>query len=747
MKCKLTRLKKFTFGFFTSISLTFSTAWADKTMEDYSREASVFFDVQKTSTGLTLIGKEAGAETFRTTISNSSFGSFAGFNGGNFQVQRLQDFLHWSYKSATSEEFYEITVSQNGNISLSELPQNYTGFDHYRMYAFRTSGILENHGSQAFYNLVLSANQFHNFGTIQTETYHFFHNYSFNSGVIKAGYTPTGVANLHDGMAITAVPHFQNGVIDNYGKHTVNGKLEIHDGLNYHNYCESNMENLKMFDGNVRVLDGNMNISGKLSGTVRDVEISNNSALYVKDFEAKQTGNLITRSGGMLYTSPLDKTRLEREINEAVDERISVLPEATKRRYQRSYTDWRIPAALDAGTGLQGGGGVASVVGGLVVGGVVSAVSGHHHGGGGGRIHVGVNQDGHVFAGPSRESLHYQSRRRRNQDLHFERQMQDSMNGSHLAHTAPAIFNSPLARDTSRLREALQRSKAYTSTNDYLPRHKNKAWPELQLLNAFVKTPLSPAYRDNRSYFSKLRTALLTAHIPQNDIRNIWSDVWLRTANEWGSYPLQKQLDLIHEDYHIYDLSQQIEKEREEFRRIMDRALNNPIDRFIDNFMIPVTVFAAQQSPYGRVAMAFATTARAVAPKLGQIATSIGATAAFQRYSTFLSQKASGGDPKPRAGSREPAPRVQSTKADLDNFIQSKLDSGICSKWKVVDGRQTYRFSRNDGLFKKGDLITKDTRHYEAEWWNSSGIHKGAIEPVKGTQYKGPDPTKHLNLN
>ena len=66
---------------------------ADNTMDDYARGANVFFDVQKSANGLTLIGKENGTEVFKRMISNASFSSFSSFNRGSFQVQRLQNDL------------------------------------------------------------------------------------------------------------------------------------------------------------------------------------------------------------------------------------------------------------------------------------------------------------------------------------------------------------------------------------------------------------------------------------------------------------------------------------------------------------------------------------------------------------------------------------------------------------------------------------------------------------------------------
>jgi hypothetical protein len=83
----------------------------------------------------------------------------------------------------------------------------------------------------------------------------------------------------------------------------------------------------------------------------------------------------------------------------------------------------------------------------------------------------------------------------------------------------------------------------------------------------------------------------------------------------------------------------------------------------------------------------------------------------------------------------------------LDKFIQDKINSGICKPGPIRDGRKTYEFIKKGGPFKKGDILTKDNRHFEAEWWRSSGKHQGAIEPKGGTVYKPADATKHLDVN
>jgi hypothetical protein len=117
-----------------------------------------------------------------------------------------------------------------------------------------------------------------------------------------------------------------------------------------------------------------------------------------------------------------------------------------------------------------------------------------------------------------------------------------------------------------------------------------------------------------------------------------------------------------------------------------------------------------------------------------------------------LFNKAGGSGGKSKRGgpdskkTEEPKERIQNTAEDLDKFIKSKLDSGICQLGPIRDGRKTYEFIKKDGIFKRGDIFTKDYRHFEAEWWHPNGAHKGAIEPKGGTLYKAADASKHLNV-
>jgi hypothetical protein len=130
-------------------------------------------------------------------------------------------------------------------------------------------------------------------------------------------------------------------------------------------------------------------------------------------------------------------------------------------------------------------------------------------------------------------------------------------------------------------------------------------------------------------------------------------------------------------------------------------------------------------------------------PVLGRIAVAYGAGDAYRRVTTFFNEqfKEKGEDSGSSKG------RIQNTPQEVDRFISTRLTRGICEKWKPIKGRQTYKFTRKEGKFKKDDWFSHDTLHHELEWFNSKGTHKGAIEPKNGTKYKPADPRKNVKMD
>lgn len=120
------------------------------------------------------------------------------------------------------------------------------------------------------------------------------------------------------------------------------------------------------------------------------------------------------------------------------------------------------------------------------------------------------------------------------------------------------------------------------------------------------------------------------------------------------------------------DIAQKIEKDREEFRSIVDRVLNNPIDRFIDEIAIPVFVFATFKRP-APACIGLAATARIVAPRMGQVATTLGTVEISRELTTFFNKK-SGGE----IGKRH----IPSAESKIE-YHKQKVSSG---EWKPCGG-------------------------------------------------------------
>ena len=191
------KLKHITLLFVLSIVKASAMESIDRTLEDvesfmdpkmhhYKQVADVSFEIRAGS----LIGREKGKDVFQYKISN--FNDCVDYTSGNFAIQKLDNELRWRYMSP-DEKYCEISVNSNGDMELLETPQTHTNTG---MFLFKTHGTVINRGNQAFFWLVLHADQFHNYGTIQMQNYHFFHNYSFNSGILKSDKKPTGVADL-----------------------------------------------------------------------------------------------------------------------------------------------------------------------------------------------------------------------------------------------------------------------------------------------------------------------------------------------------------------------------------------------------------------------------------------------------------------------------------------------------------------------------------------------------------------------
>ena len=747
-------------------------AQSDKTMDDYSKEADVFFDVQKKANGLELIGRESGKDVFRTVVQN--FSNFSDFSQGSFQVQRLQNSLHWRYSPTSSEEFFEVIVKQNGDISLGDLPQNYAGFDHYKTFAFRTLGILENRGSQAFYKLVLSANQFHNYGTIQTWSYHFFQDYHFNSGMIKSGVIPKVAMDLRSSV-LEVAPSYKYGIIENYGDNALIGNLHINDGLSLINHgLMFTSGDLKMSGGDI-FSDKSILIQGKLSGAVRDIKISS-GACHIGYMEIEKLRNLIVESNGVFDLGHfglreaeafiVGKEAVVRAIGEVAfavtktldvkgiilgTEQMMILPpkflkevEELRKKVDEMASEIekaQVEAMMEAYSGRRRHGGGLTFKFGVGTGGM-------HF-----RVHtIGYTPDftpieedlRKKFGGP----LYGTSEPLLKVLLEAKKEVIKNDPSFVTPKLVPVKTANGDSKELKRLQQSIEASRPSVKTPS-LPAFCNKVAGEMKRAGA------SSELTANRDYFSRLYEALHEVSIPHSDIATICGHPYLETVKNWDRLsPVARQdIERAHPGIgaagRFYnDTIKEFKSECSEYA-----SLSSTDQQFINEGVTDLSaewlLLLCQPARNLATAKAFVSDFRTKAlqavekcsPRL-DITRSL-SNFFKKKFDEKFGKKTEGSDPsKARSGDR-----VQSSKSDLDSFVQKKIDSGICPKWKVVNGRQTYKFNKSDGIFKKGDLITKDTRHYEAEWWSPSGTHKGAVEPVKETQYRGSDSTKHLDID
>ncbi|MDR2464430.1 MAG: hypothetical protein LBD36_02355, partial [Holosporales bacterium] len=225
-------------------------------LDERIKGAHVFFDVATTSLGLELTGTENGRTVFRTRLPKN-LAMFDELSQGPFYAAKVDDGVQWGYASELEGETFDVLVKSNGDVTLLDSIQNYAGHDKKKRYAFRTSGTLENLGNLAFYDIVTSAQQFHNYGTLQAFNCTLAQNYLFNSGFMQFGKIPEEAVDLRNPLQQVLLqqvqPEYKHYAVENYGTFYANGKFQIKGGLNYFEYGTSDFEDLQMFGGSVSI--------------------------------------------------------------------------------------------------------------------------------------------------------------------------------------------------------------------------------------------------------------------------------------------------------------------------------------------------------------------------------------------------------------------------------------------------------------------------------------------------------------
>ncbi|MDR1597685.1 MAG: hypothetical protein LBR89_01990 [Holosporales bacterium] len=227
-------------------------------MNERLRRADVFFDVAKTSSGIELIGSINGNVEFRASthgVTTSFYGvtpSFYGYFFANF----VKDGIDWKYCSDGGVCFH-VLVKLNGDMTLRGVLQNEAGRCHEKSFAFRTFGRLENVGNIACSDLVTSAKQFHNFGSIQSYNGILSQHFLFNSGFMQFGLRPEKVtSSMYDvsrALSQRTKPTYNKGVFKNSGTFCSHGECHMTGRLNYVEDGYSEFGNLQMSGGSISV--------------------------------------------------------------------------------------------------------------------------------------------------------------------------------------------------------------------------------------------------------------------------------------------------------------------------------------------------------------------------------------------------------------------------------------------------------------------------------------------------------------
>lgn len=736
---------------------------AGRTEAERLNGADVCFDVRRSSRGLTLVGKELGREAFMLQLLSSDLDSFDRVSYGNFRVKKLEDTLYMRYRSR--EEFFQIEVNPDGDIALMDSPRTYTGFDRRKTYAFKTDGVLENRGNQAFYQLITSANAFHNFGTIQAYTSHFFNNYQFNSGAMKLGELPIAVVDLMEGMpAVTDEPAFKQHVIENYGQFISKGGYDIKDGLNCREFGESIMNDLRMSGGDISVFRGSMNVAGILSGDVgRIVVVDGASNMYVNRFE-KVPGDIKGTNGGVLYVPDEEKARLENlelvketalrdRLGDTIYDRYirikngELLTEYERQSYKGRYgRAWVEEAARTHRWGLKGGGNVVGAVAVVGIGAIIGS-SGHH-----GSVSVGVGTSGNVHV------------RATNNRAYRDVEVEDA--GRQYGQQRQAYDNWPRVV----LEQSMNRAQLYTPVRNYDHlKHMGAPDPVTRARQVFSVDPVAEENRrrlynsirpqlirgpDMQPFLTHMREQMWTLSVPPRDVQDVLGDrtitdalCRIRRFNDYTT-PSSSGTEVLR------SLQRDAEKDGRWFQRyfnptrleISERAdrLAQPdlVERLVHEHpwitMIPVKSMFKSVRSIGAIALRRVHPAVAIAVAGYEVADII-----CENLINYAkgSKDAVGKGKSSGTGRGRTAPkqeRIRSTPQDADRYVQGLQDKGVLSrKMQTKDGYDYFEVTQNcehmGVRFRKGEFISRDKLHNEWELFSRMNKHKGAIESKTGT--------------
>ena len=510
----------------------------------------------------------------------------------------------------------------------------------------------------------------------------------------------------------TAKPNYRHGIMDNYGKKIYSGTLQIKGELSQDEHGESVFQNLEMEGGDIVVNGGSMNISGKLSGTVRNMSSTCQGSLYVNEYDATRTGNYFA-AGGSMYTTAANCNNLAQYAKDLNDEQRllekfqnarRVTPEQAYERYQlikrgkenqlySAYTvgqikrahpnDWKAIMAMNE-WGLPGGGnkferhvirpvlkgGPIALVGAAipplapVAYGLAAGVAVHEASGGRAPVSFGVDHRGNMAAGYGPGSVDYQlTNQRRAQDRQTNQIRDRFENGPYMP--LPRNRNHPywkeleetlpqkvkLAKDLQLLLKPVNTYNSWNHKSYIYGTYKCLDNPLNIIKNAYNTKVDTSKYWENRNYFSNLYKSMRSAGILHSDILAVWGNPCLGVVTKWNELSYQRKQNLKKQYPEMEKLAEDIAEQKRNFYDILRNNIYSPAQRFLDEYGFAISAIASAH-PYGKATVGLVRTGQAVvaiAPKMVKLITTLGSVELARQFQ-ILYKKNSGDSSKQRLG-------------------------------------------------------------------------------------------------
>jgi hypothetical protein len=737
------------------------------------KNLNVSFDIRKTGGALEFIGKMQDEEKLKLQIADSAFSMFTEYMTDNFRISRLNDSLLFQYRSDDYKEALDLMVKQNGNTYFVENDLDYTGWNEHKVFGIRTFGILENRFDKAFYSLVATANQIHNYGTIMAGSIQFSQNYLFNSGVLQLGEIPDKIVNLSIlGSNNTATPSYKANTIENYGAFRSGGNISIKGGLHYIERGNSDFDNLETSNGNVSVdPERYMIIGGATAGQICNLTVGNkgilsansvgfsklqninvgdkgvfnsaNSYSLTVDGSFANSGKLISGADMTLYlkNAPFTKQqgivcakrslsysheRNDKPRNSTKAPNITKDPTA-RAQLLRTAPDPNSAAFKKLQEEFYKRVGYKPEY----------DNSGHEN----------LENSVPLFSKKIRQTIytdHYLNTityhytvTQDQQGKEVKRELTDVTETGYIFQRRTAETKEitvPEAGDDDKFFDNINSLVVDIRTGN--KKKKDAASENMKFLA--IKNKVLMYQR----FLEALKKAMTGAGVADSDAQILLADPYFNFLANFDNFSQTQQEKLTKENPETVDLIETIDDARYDAQDLT-KWLDTPAQKFINELSVPIMVLSMVPQLKGPMtAYKGLQAAVAMAPKLEGMAVAFGAGAAacYKKITTFFNEQFKDGKDE---GKADPSSdRIQSTKQDADNYLSGLKEKGVLgNKQTSTDGYEYYEFKQkinyNGVRFRKGDYISRDTLHHEWEWFRGKNVHKGAIESKGGKVREG----------